>query len=554
MYVTLICFFITAFVFVAFGRGLVYYVARRSGDTYSFFDHFFLGLCTVGTFLNCWSLFLPTNYVALIVLITASLLFTYKTGVFTGNTISLLKKRKLFVFFGFLAISLTLLFALTVPKLFDSYLYHINSILFNENYAAIPGLANLHDRYGFNSSSFVLNAAFSFSALYNQSLYLISALSFAFFVWWILHLTVGKKGIVGIFMLIFLYYFTIQYQQDISSPGSDLVTNILVSYLCISLIISPDGLKKKPLLFLILPLFCITLKISLLPVVLLSIVAVNFSRKQIWQPALTFIYFSAAFVLPWIIKNIILSGYLIFPMEQLDFFTFDWKVPADVVAETKCYVYSWARIPYKPCQEVLNLSLSEWWPVWWEAQQQKQKVFFILAIISPVTYLIYWMIARKKAFSSWFIMGAAAYACFMLWAASAPDFRFAYSVILLLACAPFFMIVSAFVTKPVKPLVYLSLSVTMLLLFIQGKDFLMQEYAGKQFKDYVYLPPDAYYLKYNYRINYNTIELKNNAGKSTDIFVPVKEYSQCYDQFPCTPHLSPDVKLRGEDISDGFYR
>jgi hypothetical protein len=45
-------------------------------------------------------------------------------------------------------------------------------------YNMVPGLANFHDRFGFNSSMFVLSAGFSFSAIYNQYIFVDKFLSF----------------------------------------------------------------------------------------------------------------------------------------------------------------------------------------------------------------------------------------------------------------------------------------------------------------------------------------------------------------------------------------
>ena len=53
-------------------------------------------------------------------------------------------------------------------------------------------------------------------------------------------------------------------------------------------------------------------------------------------------------------------------MPSIDLFNFDWKVPVENAQLTKDWVYSWGRIPFKDCKEVLAFSFNEWFGVWWE--------------------------------------------------------------------------------------------------------------------------------------------------------------------------------------------
>ena len=44
---------------------------------------------------------------------------------------------------------------------YDTGLYHAQAIRWIEEYGVVPGLANLHSRFGYNSASFALSAFFS---------------------------------------------------------------------------------------------------------------------------------------------------------------------------------------------------------------------------------------------------------------------------------------------------------------------------------------------------------------------------------------------------------
>jgi L-asparaginase II len=53
---------------------------------------------------------------------------------------------------------------------------------------------------------------------------------------------------------------------------------------------------------------------------------------------------SAFILLPWLIRNIILSGYLIFPFEKIDIFAFDWKIPLHRVEGISKGILGFARL------------------------------------------------------------------------------------------------------------------------------------------------------------------------------------------------------------------
>jgi hypothetical protein len=73
-----------------------------------------------------------------------------------------LKNNSLFVGLILLFLAVFFVYLIIKPGHFDTYLYHMSSIQWIEQYRAVPGLANVQERLGFNSSIFVLSAGFSF--------------------------------------------------------------------------------------------------------------------------------------------------------------------------------------------------------------------------------------------------------------------------------------------------------------------------------------------------------------------------------------------------------
>jgi len=444
MVAVIICFIVSLFIFLNLGNAIILKIDNRNFDNYNLFDSFFIGLALTGAFLNLWSLFLPTNGTTLLVLFGLTILslsLHSKLREKLKKYFILSKTKKTFLIISFLFLLIFSIYAVMKPSNYDTYLYHMSSIQWIEQYKVVPGLANMQERLGFNSSVFVLSAGFSFNSWFGQNLFIINSLSFLVFSVWLLWITFRQKGALGLFALLFLYFFLNQYTTHISSPGSDVLPNIFIGYLLISVVLNPDYLKSKYLLFVILPLFGITLKISIAPVILLSIYVLLQRDRNVWQLVKKGAFFGIALVFPWLIRNIVLSGYLIYPMDEIDLFSFEWKVPKEKVVFVKSWIYSWAKDPTKDYSVVLNRSFGEWFPIWWSKLFSINKLFFISATLAPTFGTIYIFWKRKEQKYPLILAFLIGYICVLFWL-KAPDFRFSFGVILFLALLPILLLES----------------------------------------------------------------------------------------------------------------
>ena len=548
MYAILVCFLISFLIFYFSGRLL----SSNDIENYTIFDSFFIGVSIITGLLSYWSLILPLNFFSfLFVLAFSTGIFILKFKFFKID-FERIKKIQFnnFLVLAVLGTLVVVIYSVLLPKTFDSYLYHINAIIWNEKFSVIPGLANLHDRYGFNSASFILNASFSFNWLYNQYLFIINALSFLIFIIWLLKIIYKVTPFKGFFLLLFLFFFSKQYILEISSPNTDILPNILVCYLLITAYINFENLKSKKILFITVSLLCITLKISTLPILILGLFSI-YSSEQLLKASTQLLFYGCLVVLPWIIRNILLTGYVIYPMAEIDLFSFDWKVPMEMVTETKNWIVSWARIPMKSNSEVLALSFSEWFPTWWNSQLLKNKIFLSVAILSPLFFVIKYLMLKEKINWNFFFLILTSYLSLLLWL-NAPDFRFSYGVILFLALLPIGFIKISSLSKHLKKihLSYQLISVVILFHFlINGYKLFNLEYNIKKDLYCFYLPNDMSNVKKERNIQFEKFQIPNSK---IEIFQPKELNMPCYDQFPCTPNLNRNVRLRGKTIDDGF--
>ncbi|HEY0045268.1 MAG TPA: hypothetical protein VGB44_01005 [Flavobacterium sp.] len=464
-----------------------------------------------------------------------------------------LRRRKIFSVLLLSALFIVLLFALVTPQLFDSYLYHINGIQWNYIYRAVPGLANFHDRFGFNSSILVLSAGFSYLDIFHEFLFIISSLSYYIFFIWVINIILIRKDLTGLFALLFLYYFTLQYSNDISSPGSDLLSNLLIGYLLMSLLFRSEQINKTSLTFIIIPIFCMTIKLSVAPIGLLVLFAIAQRRGLTFAAIKELFVFGSFLFMPWIIRNIILSGYVLFPVQSLAFPGLDWQVNKETTTELTNVIKAWARIPGPNYHEVLKLPFAEWFIIWWKAATTVNKIFFILAAISPLTFGFYCWLTRKKEFAVKIWVFIIAYAIFILWFSTAPDFRFAFGIILILALSPL-LILEKLVQK-IKiifaPVLFIVFLYCLFIIGEKGVGLFKTEFTISNVESYLYKPQNIALIKIKKEIEFKENHLISSKNEKLILYSPKVEWTQCYDKFPCTWHLG-NIELRGETIQEGF--
>lgn len=554
MVAVIICFIVSFFIFLTLGSVFILKADKENFNNYNVFDSFFIGVSVTGAFLNLWSLFFPTNGNVLLLLLAISSITVLRSVSLKSKYRSLLlslKNNRIFLGLIFIFFAIFFVYVIIKPANFDTYLYHMSSIQWIEHYRAIPGLANVQERLGFNSSVFVLSAGFLFNSWFGQNLFIINSLSIFIFSIWLLWITFKKKSAIGLFSLLFLYFFINQYTTHISSPGSDVLPNIFLGFLLISVIINPEYLKNKYLLFIVLPLFGITLKISIAPLVLLCFYALYKRNKNLLLLLKKISLFGFAFVFPWLVRNIILSGYLIYPMDGIDLFSFEWKVPKEKVVLVKNWIYSWAKDPTQDYHVVLSRSFGDWFKIWWAKTIDLNRVFFISAVLAPIFGIAYAFFIRKKEKYTILLVVFISYITFLFWL-KAPDIRFSFGVIIFLALLPllFFEKLMNRFAKFYNPLLIGCIFISFYLIGKGSYETFQNEFFNESISQYIYKPADPSTIKVGKRARFRK-KSYYTPNHTEYIFYGFYRDAPCYDQFPCSPSFE-NFKMRGEDLIDGF--
>jgi hypothetical protein len=428
-------------------------------------------------------------------------------------------------------------------------LYHIQAIKWIESYPVVPGLANLHDRFGFNPIFFNLCAGFSFREWVGQPIFPLNTLIFTVFSAWVLskirvirHLSdLFLWGLVGYFMSSYLFVL-------ISSPSTDILAALLSFYILFRAWEVKKWAIYELFVFSILIGFALMVKLSTAPLILLLFWGLLASKNpKYWLfSALIGLFISGG----WIARSYYISGFLVFPFPKLDVFSPDWKIPTELVEITKNAIQDWAKKPDADYQSVRNSPISEWFGGWWMLKNRYQKLLLCLVLCSP---LFFGIITYLRKDFKLFGVGICAFLGAIFWFWSAPDIRFGLGFLTFAAGAWILGIKTNFglALPSAKSINWGILGFVGLYFLKTGYNFVQDVPVQR-----LYLVPPAineyaHYSGTNTPIEYQKMPCP--PQQKMVVTVPIGKADRCFDQaLPCAPAHNPRLRMRGERLEEGF--
>ncbi|MEO6149867.1 MAG: hypothetical protein ABIN95_09990 [Mucilaginibacter sp.] len=530
--------------------GFGFFAAKILKLDVSFAGKMLMGIVAVNTLTAIISIFFPVNsyvLVFLIVLVAAMVPFIKNdVGTSVGNM--LYKPTQLIV--SLLFIFPGILIALNAPDNYDTGLYHTQAIKWIEEYPVIPGLANLHGRFGFNPNVFCLFALTSFSSVFGQHIYSINLAVFIIIVPWFvnsiysLHNKQGISGALLSFVILFLSLLLLT--RNLTSPSPDFLSLVLTLFIFANVV----GLvaANKPLTIanyfpiLILSVYIITVKLSALPVLLLPLLLL-FRCKPTLKQVMLLTGISAIIILPWLTRNVILSGWLVYPFPSADLFNFDWKVPLEKVANEHKSVTGWARNPGPQYAAAAHMSITGWFPLWFSHFKLHEKLFIAAGLIMPLIALALQVIKKTRATYFINVVIITAFAGTLFWLFTAPVFRFGIAFIVAGILSP--LLITQFRLKPsLKPALIFNICI----LLLWCGEVLMAQFHLK----------NAVFELCNTLIKPRRLPEPAESIFKVHVINGLKVYEplpgdQCFSHgLPCTPYPDKTMLLRGKTISSGF--
>lgn len=437
----------------------------------------------------------------------------------------------------------------------DSESYHIQMVKWIQEYGTVPGLANLHLRYGFNSSWFTSIGLLSphWNGI-NTYTVLNGVLS-----WWCCQYFLEKLlsytrpstistnptfriGILVAFILALITWPMIR--GNTASLNYDFITCVCVLILGIEAFSSSSF--QPPIEWVLWPCFLFTVRITNFPLLLLAVVALvyfiqtNNRRQAGWQLAT-----GVLLVTPFLMRNVLLSGYLFYPVYQLDLFTVDWKVDRQMTHNIVEYIkyYNRVNVMHQPLEVTRQLGFPHWISDWFRHLFAYDKPVMVLGLLSIIIGLFRLKTIRRQSGMYAWLFFLVMVLQLISWFFIAPDPRFVYGPLLmgiLVLCASF---------PAVRIAPYWKTAIRGLVIFIAATSIayaFSKPLRNTSFRNWwlpraLPVPP-----------------VKEVKLDGITLHVPEKILgnwnARCYgNDLPCLYKIHPGLRARGKDISDGFY-
>jgi hypothetical protein len=502
--------------------------------------------------------------------LTANLIF-----LILGLLILVLDKRKLitsiqlviksydlkFYILATILLAGTLMLSTIQQPIYDTGLYHLQSIKWINEFGTVLGLGNLHGRLAFNSAIFIPSALFGFSFLVGEPIPVVSGFIFIISNLFFLERFLPKNKKISLSNIvsgIAVIQSLIIYSNDVSSFSTDLGAGLLT---WVVLVISIEKLEKAEIrrfdidsmLIIFLSVFTITMKISSLPIILLPIYLIIFNVDQLGGRLRSLIVLLIIlFILtPWVSRGISLSGYLIYPFVDLDVIEVDWKIPKYIGLNDRDWISSWSRIPQHDKSEVLEMAMSDWLPIWLNNQGYIDILFLFTGCLG--TLLLILLTVKKMVLDRYnkqivdkFVLLAIIGIGLIFWFFLAPDVRFGYGFIGVASNLTLSKMIYASINAFARLSNYHFPNPFFVIIMLWGLSI---------FFHFIILSVNNPHLaieRLNHPRGSPQVDVKYEVINGVEIYNPTKG-DQCWNsRLPCTPILNNNLVLRGDKLHDGF--
>lgn len=341
--------------------------------------------------------------------------------------------------------ALVLVHAAQPPTFPDAALYHAQFVQWLHQYPVVPGLGNLHGRLAFNSHAHLLTAFFSPAAVgrgpaFQQVLNSLGCLLL------VLHhvrraaiqARPGGQPWLSWFYLGTLLLLLMAVRPWISSPLPD-STVAVWGLLLLGALLETPRLSLGGLVWLtLLTATALTFKPSAGAMLLWPAAALLRLPRRNWGRGLAVVAgVAVVVVLPWLGRNVLLSGYVAYPLVGWSPGP-DWVVPEAQRVADLTEIRLFARRPLADWPEAAGQSLPQWLPSWWAQQEPADKRLLALGLVGAALVLGWLLrLALRRPAALYRQLRrpeVQLYALLLLgcgsWFVAAPALRFAYAYLI----------------------------------------------------------------------------------------------------------------------------
>lgn len=437
---------------------------------------------------------------------------------------------------------------------YDSDLYHAQSIRWIEEYGIVAGLGNLHERFAYNSSFFALSALYSLKFLFGYSMHAMSG-----FVALILSITCipivkswrRKQFSLSDFVRVAAIYYLTTITNEVVSPASDYAVMCIVFFVIIKWLDALENEKQEIApyaLLCVVGVYALSLKLTAGLILILTIkpAYMLIKEKRGKQIAL---YLAAGILVAagWMVRTVVISGWLLYPFTALDLFSVDWKMDAHMIDLDAMQIKVWGRALYNVL--LIDVPFFEWFPNWFLTTLSGTEKLLILADgVALFTVAIkigdIW-IKKKWQELDMLLTVITIAACYIFWQMSAPLMRYGYAYVLLLVFSVFGWIGTEQL-KGEQIWKKFSSYVVYVMFLVYGC------YKIYMLSDYIYDTSCSDF--YVWQEDYGVYEMNSWEQNGVTFYYPVYGDRTGYEYFPSTGCRVEGLEFRGETLQEGFRK
>ena len=429
----------------------------------------------------------------------------------------------------------------------DMDLYHGQSIRWIEEYGVVEGLGNLHSRFGYNSSLFALSALYSMKFLLGHSLHTVNGL-----IAFLLSVNVLEirrcfrrgKMLLSDYARVGAAYYLTTIWDEVIAPSSDYAVMCTIFFVVIKwlarLEAEEEGKESNIAPYGLLCVLCaytITLKLSagLILIFILKPAYVLLKEKR-WKEIGIYLLLGLLTAVPWMVRTVLITGWLLYPFASLDLFSVDWKMMnLGEIRTDAAQIEIWA----KGANDLgMDAPFGLWFPNWFRNELSATEKLLVLAdMVSCVVTVgigVATIIRKQWQKLDMLLVLGTVMCCYLFWQFSAPMMRYGYAHVLLLAA-----LVCGFVLEKLK-----LARIGYVVLLLYG--------VYKLYVGYDYVLGCCQLPNYVWQETYGQYELESYDLDGVKIYYSPSGGWVGYDLFPAIPMPEYEIELRGDGLEDGF--
>lgn len=553
MLITLLSWLIILFMAISIGSALIHCIAPASFIEASKFDvYIVMGIMCLNVYAQIYSIFSNVGKTAFcMIFVVAVFCMIFQLVYIVKKTVSKpngnIQTWQICV--AFVITMWTGLYTVKAPAFGDTYLYHTQAIRWIEEYGVVPGLGNLHTRFAYNSACMPLHALFSFNWFFEQPLHVVNGFLGCFFVSYALvtnKLFAKSESRLSDMLKWAIIVFVFVSRNNISSPGSDMPAMLIVLYVMCKWSECSENSEDSQS-FGIICLFAawaVSIKLSATACMMLLVYpAVMLIKEKRWKTILVDLVSGILIVVPWLVRNVIISGYLLYPYSGIDLFHFDWKMPVEVLDYDRKEIMVWGR-------EVRDVSrfdesIVQWFGTWFSGQMLRNKVFIIAGFLATFILIILIVIKLTDKFRNrnsimFFLSNISEWVLIVtmiisegFWLFSAPLLRYGVVYLLMPTAVVVYLIKEFMGEYRFRRWAAIGMTFIVSLLFLRGDE------------DFRLITPHRYWKIDNVKVDWYGFEIYKTDQVT---------FLSGYDDFPVVTYerVLEDIVPRGDKLEDGF--